>query len=260
MEYNYLAMRAFKGLRQNQVFSIFLLVIVAFSAHFIATDIVKAVNTAPAGWNVKPFTKLSIVKKGQTQQKIVALTFDDGPDPRFTPKILDILKRNHIKATFFVVGKNARRYPRLLNREIMEGNVVGNHTWDHPHLRRISTAKIKKELDKTSREITRITGQRPKYMRPPYGQLSNRVYSAIYSRKYKVILWSDEFQEHIFPTPQLDSEYVSRNIEPGGIILGHDGRLDRRRCVKALPLVIAKLKAKGYRFVTIEELINKRDH
>lgn len=205
---------------------------------------------------LRPVSSVPIVWKAKTSEKIVALTFDDGPDPRFTPKILDILKKNGIKATFFVLGANAQRYPWLVEREANDGHLIGVHTWDHPHLTRISSREIADELDRTAEIIARITGPYPRYMRPPYGEMDGRVYRVIHSRGYRIVIWSTEFQDLRYPGALADAGYVAARVKPGDIILGHDGRRSyRRRDVKALPYLIAKLKARGYRFVTVDELL-----
>ncbi|MCL5292639.1 MAG: polysaccharide deacetylase family protein [Actinobacteria bacterium] len=208
--------------------------------------------------NAKPVTETPIVWKAKTREKAVALTFDDGPDPRFTPKILDILKKNKIKATFFVTGANARKYPELVKREFREDHLIGNHTWSHLHLNRLPLQKVKEEIDLTGDEIARITGYYPIYMRPPYGEMNNRVYKVINERGYRVAIWSTQFQELRYPASQDDADFVASQVKPGSIILGHDGRRSYRvRGVNALPLLISKLKAQGYRFVRIDELLTK---
>ncbi len=204
----------------------------------------------------RPVSSIPVVWRAKTDQKVVALTFDDGPDPRFTPRILDILKKNGIKASFFVVGANAERYPELVKREEDEGHLIGVHTWDHPHLTRISTRKIGDELDKTADIVFRITGIYPRYMRPPYGEMDKRVYRVIHSRGYRIVIWSTEFQDLRYPAALADASYVASRIRPGDIILGHDGRRSyRKRDVMALPYLITELKARGYRFATVDELL-----
>lgn len=195
------------------------------------------------------------ISRIDTTDKVVALTFDDGPDPRFTPRILEILKSKGVKATFFVTGSNAREYPEILKRVASERHTIGNHSWSHLHMAELSFDKIKEELSETADEIALVTGDYPVFARPPYGESNPEVHKAIGKCGYRVILWSSSFEELRFPGAEEDARYVADHIKPGDIILGHDGRMPyRNRGVKALSFLIDLLKAKGYRFVTIDEV------
>ncbi|MCL4500174.1 MAG: polysaccharide deacetylase family protein [Chloroflexi bacterium] len=208
--------------------------------------------------HVKPVSQAPIIWNATTNDKLVALTFDDGPDPRFTPAVLDTLKKYDAKATFFLIGRHAQRYPELVKREMREGHLVGDHTWDHPHLTQIPVGRVENEVDQAGDTIATITGSYPIYMRPPYGQINRAVYNTIHRRGYRVVQWSTEFQELRHPGAEDDANYVASRIKPGDIVLGHDGRLSYHwRGVKMLPFLIQKLKAKGYRLVTVDELLKR---
>jgi len=195
-----------------------------------------------------------VVFDSLTQKKLVALTFDDGPDPRFTPKILRILKNAHVKATFFVVGISAKDHPNLIKQAARAGNLIENHTWDHPEFELLGSLRMAAELEKTSKLIARLTGARPKYFRPPHGILTRKIYLVAAHEGYRLIMWSNALQERRFSHPKSDAAFIAARIEPGAIILAHDGRLDHSRGVAALPTLIKTLKARGYRFVTLDQL------
>lgn len=109
---------------------------------------------------------MPVIWRGFTSRKLVALTFDDGPDPRFTPKILQILRKQKVKATFFVVGTNAKRYPQLVKQEARDGHLIANHGWDHPEFELLSSKQMQQELDKTAFLIKKLVGYRPKFFQP----------------------------------------------------------------------------------------------
>jgi peptidoglycan-N-acetylglucosamine deacetylase len=194
---------------------------------------------------------------GFTNEKIVALTFDDGPDPRFTPKVLEILKKYHIPATFFVEGINVSEYPELVLEEYKSGHTIGNHTFTHPHLSILTVTGVKDEITFTDDEIQKITGEIPALFRPPYEELTDNIIKA--SRElHRTIIMSTITLEHTSdPTAKTEADRVSNLIFPGAIILAHDGRLNRSKSVSALHFLIQALTAKGYRFVSMSELLKK---
>lgn len=192
--------------------------------------------------------------EGATPKKLVALTFDDGPNPRFTPKILGVLNREHVKATFFVTGENALAYPALIKQEARSGHMVENHTWNHPEFELLSSDKMMMELKSTSNEIRKLTGKKPQYFRPPYGILTRKVYLEAALQDLQIILWSNTLQDVYFQRPAQAAASVISAAQPGAIILAHDGGRDRTRVIEALPMLIRRLKARGYRFVTVGQM------
>lgn len=189
-------------------------------------------------------------------EKLVALTFDDGPDPRFTPQILDILKKNHIKATFFVVGENCEAYPDIVKRQAAEGHEIENHTFTHPDLNNDDAINTEKQIVMTEKVIEKITHKRPSYFRPPKRLFKNTTLDVAELNGYTTVLWTIGLEHHKSKTVEDMANRVIKAAKPGTIFLAHDGRLDRTRTVKALPLVIEGYKKKGYRFVTLQELID----
>jgi len=190
-----------------------------------------------------------------TKQKVVALTFDDGPDPRFTPEVLDILKQYHSKVTFFVVGKNARSYPDLIRQINREGHEIGNHTMTHPEVDTLTQDEILAEIQDCSKIITGLTGRPPIYFRPPKGITNHFTEKDAANLDMRQILWSVCIENMSAPTPEAMASRVLKKVKPGSIILLHDGRLDRSKTVKALPLLLEGLKKQGYKVVTVNRLL-----
>lgn len=191
-------------------------------------------------------------------QKVIALTFDDGPWPQTTAQILDILKENNIKGTFFVVGQNVKRYPDLVKRVIAEGHAIGNHTWHHwYHYMNPQAAAY--EIDHTTNLIYQTTGVKTNLFRPPGGMMHNGVVAYAKNSKYAIIMWSSDSVDYSVPNVPKLINNVFRLARPGGIVLMHDGGGNRARTVQALPEIIAGFRNQGYSFVTIPELLEMQD-
>lgn len=188
-------------------------------------------------------------------EKLVALTFDDGPDLRYTPDVLDILKRYDVKATFFIVGENAERYPFLVQRQVEEGHEVENHTYTHPDLRMKTAVETSEEMAKTAECIRELTRRTPVYFRPPRRLYSDETVIQAEKAGYRIILWSICVENQRAKTAGQMARRVIKAVRPGTIILAHDGRLDRRKTIEALPMIIQSCQQKGYQFVTLEELL-----
>jgi peptidoglycan-N-acetylglucosamine deacetylase len=192
------------------------------------------------------------------EQKVIALTFDDGPWPESTAQVLDILKQNQIKATFFVIGQNVKNYPNLLKREIAEGHVVGNHTWHHWY-QFLNPQAAAYEIDHTADLIYQVTGIKTNLFRPPGGIMHNGVAAYARNSKYAIILWSSDSVDYSRPAVPKLINNVFRQAKPGGIVLMHDGGGNRSKTVQALPEIIANFRKQGYSFVTIPELLEMQD-
>jgi peptidoglycan/xylan/chitin deacetylase (PgdA/CDA1 family) len=191
-------------------------------------------------------------------QKVIALTFDDGPWPESTAEVLDILKKNQIKGTFFVIGQNVKNYPDLLKQEIAEGHVIGNHTWHHWY-QFLNPQAAAYEIDHTEDIIYQTTGLKTNLFRPPGGIMHNGVVDYARNSKYAIILWSSDSVDYSRPpVPKLIGN-VFKEAKPGGIVLMHDGGGNRSKTVQALPKIIANFRQQGYRFVTIPELLEMED-
>lgn len=196
--------------------------------------------------------------KANNKDKIIALTFDDGPWPKYTEQVLDILKANNVKGTFFVIGNNMKNMPEVGKRIVTDGHIIANHTWNHWY-HRLSPSVAAKEINDTEEIIYKVTGVRTNLFRPPGGVLGNGPAAYASSKKYSVIMWSADSNDYKRPAPSRLVGNVMRFSKPGGIVLMHDGGGVRDSTVKALPDMIKKFKQQGYRFVTIPEMLELED-
>lgn len=183
----------------------------------------------------------------------IALTFDDGPHPRFTPPLLDMLKARNLKATFYVIGQNVVRYPQLMARMAAEGHEIGNHTWRHPFLTQLGTESVQRELDRTTIAVFQTTGRAPVTMRPPYGALSSNQRKMVYqTRGLPTVLWSVDPQDWRRPGSQIVANRIVAGAHSGAVILAHDIHLPT---VRAMPVTLDGLLARGFQFTTVSELL-----
>jgi len=203
-----------------------------------------------------------IIRHGTHHFKYVALTFDDGPDPVYTPEILDILKEKDVRATFFLVGKNVNSYPEIAKRIVEEGHSIGNHTYSHRSLIPLTAKSTYKEVKDAETAIDEATGVRPTLFRPPRGVYSNYVRGLLKEEGYTLVLWDLSAVDWAELAPKKIVTNVKNRVKPGSIILLHDsGDLithrggNRASTVKALPEIIDTLRAQGYEFVTVDQMI-----
>lgn len=200
----------------------------------------------------------------QTKNKKVALTFDDGPC-RYTPQVLAVLEQYSVKATFFMTGRNANRYPERVRLVYAQGHQIANHTWSHPFLTKLSNAAIAKEMQVTNNRLERIIcgGQqcsfKVDYMRPPYGNTNKRVNGVLSTLGFHIIKWNITSNDCFLirdgkgPRAIVDTVFSQkrRNKE---VVLFHDGGGSRQAVVKALPLIIERYRWLGYQFVRVDEI------
>jgi peptidoglycan/xylan/chitin deacetylase (PgdA/CDA1 family) len=198
---------------------------------------------------------VDIYRKKENDHMKIALTFDDGPHPRYTPQILDILDEYQIKATFFVVGVNAENYPSEVESIINKGHEIGNHTYSHPHVSCLNTANLTSEVEKCESAIYGLTDYKTKLFRPPEGMIDADVRSVLRSLDYKVILWDIDTRDWAHTPPCDIAANIVDNISSGDIILMHDYIAHNSPTPEALRLFIPELIQKGYKFVVISELI-----
>ena len=192
-----------------------------------------------------------------TSRPFVALTFDDGPHPVLTPQLLDILRNEGVRATFYVIGRNVQTYPEIARRIVAEGHEIANHTWSHPTLTAISAARLDKEMTSTTEIIQRVTGRRPTNMRPPYGAVNERVRQSMFNdHGLDVIMWSVDPLDWRRPGAEVVRQRLVDGAKPGGILLAHD---IHPGTIEAMPGTIRDLKAKGFGFATVSQLLALQD-
>lgn len=191
-----------------------------------------------------------------TAEKVIALTFDDGPDES-TEQILDVLKQYGVKATFFVVGDNCRRYPDILKRIAKEGHEIENHTYSHLKFKGKSQQVINQEIVKTNEIIYEITGNQTRFFRPPGGTINDKILQVAKMQNLQIVLWTPEEDSKDWQNPGVATiiKKVVSHAKQGSIVLLHDGGGKRKQTLLALPIIIKRLKAEGYQLVTIDELL-----
>jgi peptidoglycan-N-acetylglucosamine deacetylase len=210
------------------------------------------------------------VTHGPSNQRVVALTFDDGPNPPYTDRILDVLEKEHVHATFFLVGRAVQAYPGVVEREVRDGDAVGNHTWDHPHLIVMRRSKIHDSLKRTDAAIYAAAHVHTQLMRPPFGARDWIVMQVAHKLGYTVVMWSVPLaRDWEYPPPHVIAQRILPRVSDGAIIVLHDGNrgqlcaikhlsahvCDRSQDIEATRIIVDVLKSRGYRFVTIPELI-----
>ena len=183
----------------------------------------------------------------------IALTFDDGPSAKLTPKLLDLLAAHHIKATFFLIGQNAAEYPDIVAREAKEGHEVANHSWSHPNFNKMSDDGVRSQLRRTDDAIRSAINTRPTLLRPPYGNITAHQKKWIHDEfGYKIALWDVDPLDWRRPGPNVVCNRIVKNTRAGSIVLAHD---IHPGTIEAMPCVLKELEAKGFKFVTVSELI-----
>ncbi len=209
---------------------------------------------SPASYTGKVVRQVAVTPT----DKVIALTFDDGPWPWSTPKVLDILKQHQIKATFFWIGLHLEAYPKIAKQVVQGGHAIGNHTWHHRY-HVMTESEAAAEIDHTAKLMETLAGVKTTLFRPPGGRLKNGL--ADYAEKTQrdtVVLWSVmPADTNLSQSAQNIVNKVLKAATPGGIVLLHDGGGDRKNTVEALPKIIAGLEKQGYRFVTIPELLER---
>ncbi len=213
---------------------------------------------------VKYPTGYTVQKFGASSKKEIALTFDDGPDPYYTPKVLNILNKYGIRATFFLIGENAQNSPDLVEQEYLGGNDIGNHTFTHPNIIRVTQDQTDLELNATQRLIEEITGHSTILFRPPYNADSEpsnleEIVPVLRAQQLGYLMVGESIDPLDWESPGKNAiiSRVMNNLQSGNIILLHDGGGTRDDTIATLPELIQKLKGQGYTFVTIDQLMHE---
>jgi peptidoglycan/xylan/chitin deacetylase (PgdA/CDA1 family) len=190
----------------------------------------------------------------EDRPRLIALTFDDGPYPVFTPLLLDTLRELHVPATFFLIGRDAEQWPELAARIESSGNEVADHTFSHPNLDQESNEEVKQEI-LTGRDVLWQLTHDPAVrtlMRPPHGRYTERTLRVAQSLGYSVVLWTDDSGDWRTLTPEQIEHHLTAHATAPDLVLLHSGKL---ATIEALPEVVARFRRAGYRFVTVSDLL-----
>src|SRR6266478_4333497 len=226
------------------------LILFAYAATADAQDSTLAATSATPN---PPSTEKITFTEVNVDGPYIAMTFDDGPHATNTPKLLEMAAKRHIKLTFFVLGECIGQNPDVLRREVAEGHEIGNHSWSHPNLAKLSDEGVRTQLQRTEDIIVKTTGVRPKLMRPPYGELAKLQRILVnHDFGYKVILWDVDPLDWKRPGSNVVAQRIITGARPGSIILSHD---IHPPTIAAMPQVFDALLAKGFKFVTVSELL-----
>ena len=210
----------------------------------------EAAQKSPAPPKEPPITFNSVHVDGP----YIAMTFDDGPSAKLTPKLLDLLAARHIKATFFVLGENVAEHPDIIARAAREGHEIASHSWSHPNFAKMSLEGIRSQLQRTDDAIASAAGKRPTLFRPPYGSITPHEKEWIHDQfGYDIILWDVDPDDWKRPGPAVVRSRILKETRPGSIVLSHD---IHPGTIEAMPSTLDELEAKGFKFVTVSELIN----
>jgi peptidoglycan/xylan/chitin deacetylase (PgdA/CDA1 family) len=196
------------------------------------------------------------VREGAGRVREIALTFDDGPGP-YTPEVFAVLERFHVHATFFTIGKMERYFSASTIRELHDGDVIGDHTQSHPMLAFLSAHDQREELFEPLVRIELLGGDRPTLFRPPYGSYNATTMRELRALHLLMVLWSADTEDYLQPGVATIVARALAGAQPGAILLMHDGGGNRSQTVAALPQIITELRARGYRLVTVPELLIK---
>ncbi|MBW4703823.1 MULTISPECIES: polysaccharide deacetylase family protein [unclassified Micromonospora] len=201
-------------------------------------------------------SRVDVVWSVDTTRRLIALTFDDGPAPNWTPRVLSILAQTDTPATFFMVGRRAREYGRLVAHRL-DGHEIGNHTWAHQDLAKMTYEQACTAIGRAHNELTRLWGREPTLLRPPYGHLAGSTLLAANDLGYQVVLWNRQMLESRFTqNPDGLVDYIVESCDPGTILLAHDtGPADRLVAIRGLAAMIIGLRRRGFEFVTVSELM-----
>lgn len=213
---------------------------------------------------VRAYLNRRILCEVETDEPVIALTFDDGPSPRHTPELLDMLAARSIPATFFLVGRRVRRFGEIARRIVEAGHEVGNHTDRHVPLSALPSPVIRRELRVTGELIKDRAGVEPRFMRPPFGWFNDRVLKISRAMGYRPVIGSIHPRDSRKPGTGFIVSHVTGRAAAGGIIILHDGgwrvSSDRKQTVDAVARITDDLTARGFRFVTLSGLVEAATH
>lgn len=236
------------GLKQPVAWWIYLLVFIAYSLVLF-----YGVYFIQSGFFLK-----TIYRGTAAAGRAIALSFDDGPAPDFTPRVLDILKQHEVKAAFFVIGKNIAGREALVQRIVAEGHILGNHSFSHsPWFDLFPAKRILAELRQTDRSIAALHGRLPRFFRPPYGVINPNVRTAVRQSGHAVIGWNIRSYDTMINDKQTLMRRLLRLLKPGAVVLLHD---HGKQTLECLPEFIRTVRERGYRILPLDQLINEEPY
>ena len=227
--------------------------LIAFLLTVLASVFAQAQDAASSTPSPAPSPAPASYSSCHVDGPYIAMTFDDGSSPGNTTRLLDILKQRNIKVTFFMIGPNVVAHPEIARRALAEGHEIGNHSWTHPQLSKLSDQRVTEEITKTQEAIKNACGFTPTLLRPPYGAITKRQREWIENQfGLNVILWSVDPLDWKRPGASVITQRILSGAQSGAIILSHD---IHQQTVDAMPATLDALLAKGYKFVTVSQLI-----
>ncbi|HRY60232.1 MAG TPA: polysaccharide deacetylase family protein [Patescibacteria group bacterium] len=244
-------------MKRNAVKMVLIFATIVFLPNNIFTQSGTAAGTVkPLSAQARDFIQKDSKIEADIWKPCVALTFDDGPHKYLTPRLLDILKNNDVKATFFVVGNRMKVYPDIVKRIYNEGHEVGDHTWGHAWLTQIGIGKATWQIKSAKDTIFQTTGVKPKLFRPPYGATNKYIADIVAKMGMRQIIWNVDPCDWRDYTPERTANYILKNTHDGDIILMHDIHANT---IKAVPGIISMFRKKGYVFVAVSSILEIRN-
>jgi peptidoglycan/xylan/chitin deacetylase (PgdA/CDA1 family) len=222
--------------------------------HSARTAVARAPEESPSAAVKSVLAYTPFVKEGGDRARDIALTFDDGPGP-YTPAVLGVLERLHVRATFFEIGEMLRYFSASTVRELRDGDVIGDHTQTHPEMATLSAHAQHEELFEQILHIELLGGPRPILFRPPYGSYNAATMEQLRRLHLLMVLWSVDTDDYLQPGVAVIVQRALAGAQPGAIILMHDAGGTRTQTVAALAIIIDKLRARGFHLVTVPELL-----
>jgi polysaccharide deacetylase family sporulation protein PdaB len=198
-----------------------------------------------------------VVWEAHTSKKLIALTFDDGPNPKYTPQVLELLKQYNAYATFFEIGYRMEQYPQIVQQVVQAGHELGNHSMTHQNEKKAGVQSMSIDIINADKIIQKYQPNHLKLFRPPQGYIDNALLNEAQQLGYLVILWSyhQDSKDWSLPGAQVIADHTIGHAKSGDIVLLHDGGGDRSQTVQALKSILPTLKKQGYQFVTLSDLL-----
>ena len=222
-------------------------------------SILSDLSHAVAPERIGPFVTERVFWRAETRQPRIALTFDDGPHPEYTPRLLEILATNNVSATFFLIGHHIEAHGKIAEEIVAAGHEIANHTYSHPVLFRLSDEEIQEEIDLTDQLLRSLNGAPPKFLRPPMGLFSRRVLNIVEKQGYKTVVGDVYPRDPHLPGCNKIVQRVLSRVTKGSIIILHDGGnnhfVDRSQTLGAVKALIPILKEQGFEFVKLSQLL-----